>query len=196
MPEDEIVPQTTLAITTWSRSKRIAFLVNPEQITDSELNHIIRYTVEVWGGRFHAIIPTTGEQIEPDWWRLLVTVDPDIIYALLPLNDKLIWRINRHILPAKIFEVTPEDRARTSGRFHLDSFGIGALGIEDIPYHTWTTRGGIHDPVFFYIQDAWKDLPEHTFVLRNFGTLSATISMDKAFRDVPKEVFNRNPSHI
>jgi hypothetical protein len=124
-----------------------------------------------------------------------VTVDPDVIYALLPLSDNLIERINRHILPAKIIEEMPEKIEQGGGRFHIDQFGVGALENDDIPSHIWATRGGVLDPIFFYIQDARLDSPEHNFVLRNFGALSATISTNNAFRDVRKEIFDLSQCH-
>lgn len=196
VPEDEIVSQAPLAVTAWSRPKRVAFLLNPETTDDSILNEIIRFSASVWGGRYHAIVPTTGDNIEPDWWRLLVTIDPDVVYALLPLSDNLIDRVNRHILPAKIIEKIPENHERGGRRFHIDRFGVGALENDDIPSHIWATRGGVVDPIFFYIQDAGLDSPEHNFVLRNFGALSATISTNNAFRDVPNEVFDlKSVSH-
>lgn len=154
IPESEIVSQTSLTVTSWCRPKRVVFLLNPESTSDVVLNQIVRFSLSVWGGRFHAIIPTIGDQIEADWWKLLVTIDPDVIYALLPLSDMLIERINRHTPPAKIIEETPESFERGGGRFRIDRFGIGALEIDDIPNHIWTTRGGVHDPILFYIQDA------------------------------------------
>lgn len=102
----------------------------------------------------------------------------------------LIERINRHILPTKIIEETPESLEGDGRRFHIDCFGVGALEIDDIPNHIWTTRGGFHDPIFFYIQDAGVNSPEHNFVLRNFGALSPTIATNNAFRDIPTEVFD------
>lgn len=192
MPKEAIVPQATLAITTLSRPKRIAFLVHPKKTNDGELNQIVRYSVGVWGGRFHAIIPTTGAEITSDWWKLLVTVDPDIIYSFLPLDDMLIRRINRHILPAKIIEVTPQDRARVSEHYLIRTSDVGALGIGDIPRFVWTTRGSMLEPFFFYIQDSGEDTPHQAFVFRNFGALPKMLSVDTAFRDVPHEVVEPN----
>lgn len=188
MPEEGIVPQATLAVTAMSRPKRVAFFVHPEKTNDDELIQVVRYSVGVWGGRFHAIIPTTGAEITPDWWKLLVMLDPDVIYSLLPVDDVLIRRINRHVLPAKIIEVTPEDTAQTGRRHLIQTFDIGALDIEPIPRFVWATRGFMHEPFFFYIKDSWQDAPHRAFVVRNFGVLPPVISMNTAFRDLPHEV--------
>jgi len=192
MFEDTTAPQTTLAVTTSSRPKRVAFLINPAETNDKELDEIIRYSISVWGGKFHAIIPTTGAKIEPDWWKLLSIVDPDIIYSMISLNDILIKRINRYILPSKIIEVSPEDREQLSDHFRIDSFEIGALGVEDIPYSIWNTKRNpfFGEPFFLYIIGSHKDTPSIKFLLRNFGTLSRDGSMLTAFRDVPHETMD------
>jgi len=188
MYNENIVPQVTLSVTTSYRPKRVVFLVHPERVNDNELNHIMRYNFSVWGGRFNVIIPATGSEIKPEWWKLLVISDPDVIYSLLPLDDGLIQRINKHVLPAKIIEVTPEDKKRLGSSFLINPFEIKALGIEDIPRFVWTSRGFIREPFFFYIKDSWKDGPYQTFVIRNFGVLPDIISMNDTFRDLPVEI--------
>ena len=180
---EEPVPQSTLSVASSYRPKRVVFLVNPQATNDHEINDIIRYSVGVWGGRFHAIVPTSGADIPPDWWKFLVDLDPDIIYSFLPLESALIHRINRHILPVKIHEVTAQDRERPGGH-RISPHDISALGIEDIPHSVWHARGSMGDPFFYYIKDSGGDDPHETSILRNFGVLPGTISMDTAFRDV------------
>ncbi|MCH7922497.1 MAG: hypothetical protein IH975_05625 [Nitrospinae bacterium] len=194
MSEEGFIPQSTLTTTAYSRPKRVAFLINPEETNDKELNQIIRYNDGVWGGRFNAIIPTTGTEIAPDWWKLLAIVDPDIIYSLLPLSDDLVYRINRKILPAKIIEVMPDDRERLGEDHLIREFRIGALGIEDIPRFIWETRGSIREPFFFYIKDSYRDSSDRTFVLRNFGALPGVAVFDTSFRDVPHEILESGAS--
>jgi hypothetical protein len=185
MPNQSLVPQTTLSVTTWTRPKHVAFLVDPHQVTDQKLNQIFRFNVDVWGGRFNPIIPTDGSQISPEWWKLLQLADPDIIYAFLPLADQLVWRINRHILPAKIVEIGPDDRARSGGDHLIWYHEINALGIESIPGWLWSNRGGIADPFFLFLEDRHTNTPIETFILRNFGLLTKTLSSTTAFRDLP-----------
>lgn len=190
MTEESAVPQTTLTVSTFSRPKRIAFLVHPETTTDAEIDQIIRFSTGVWGGKFHAIIPSDGKEIAPDWWKLLQFLDPDIIQSFLPLNESLIDRINRHILPSKITMVTPEDRKLKGESNLIDIHGIGALGIDDIPRHAWVNRGFLGDPFFFHIKDSWENSEDRTFILRNFGTLSTSGPMEDVFRDTDHEVID------
>ena len=192
MQVQEIINQNTISVTTSSRPKRVAFLVHLGQTTDEEINQIIQYSVGVWGGRYHAIIPTTGKEIASDWWKLLVLVDPDIVYSFVPLDDCLVYRINRHILPLKIVEITSEDRKRKGTNNLISDQEIRSLGIEDIPRFIWARRGSIREPLFFYIKDSWGNTAEKTFVLRNFGTLPDIISMQTTFRDIPHKVLEPN----
>lgn len=184
--------QTVLTVTSISRPKRVAFLVHSEKIDNNGINQIIRYSIGTWGGRFHAIIPTSGEEIAPAWWKLLTILDPDIIYSFLPLADKLIRRINRYILPAKIIE--PNDRVKVEDTYRIDTFTIGALGIEDIPRFKWESRRFLDEPSFFYIKEGKEDTQNNSFVLRNFGTLpkTADLSVESLFRDIRREIIEPN----
>jgi len=184
--------QTVLTVTSISRPKRVAFLVHSENIDNNGINQIIRYSIGTWGGRFHAIIPTSGEEIAPAWWKLLTILDPDIIYSFLPLNDKLIQRINRHILPAKIIE--PNKRANVEDTYRINTFEIGALGIEDIPRFKWESRGFLDKPSFFYIKEGKENNQNNSFALCNFGTLpkTADLSIESLFRDIPCEIIEPN----
>ncbi|TAK06315.1 hypothetical protein EPO44_05540, partial [bacterium] len=184
---NDIAPQNPIFISTWSRPKRVAFLVNPDSTNVSEINQIIRYCVGCWGGRFNGIFPTTGTEIPEQWWKAMVVLDPDIVFSFFPLEEKLIWKINRHILPARIFDITPKDRDQLSQRNLLSTYDIGAIDVQPLPRFVWVTRGWSQDPFFLYIKDFWEDTPDLTFVLRNFGTLSPVVSMDAAFRDLPYE---------
>ncbi len=184
---NELISQSILTITSWSRPKRVAFLVNLEQTNDDELNQIIRYNIGVWGGRFNAIIPANGDDIAEAWWNMLVILDPDIIFSFFPLQEKLIKRINRYILPYRIFEITPDDRKVSGGNHLINTAEIGALDIQQIPQYVWTKRGSIREPYFFYIKDSGKNTPNDNFILRNFGAFPSIISLNTAFRDLPYE---------
>lgn len=184
--------QTVLTVTSISRPKRVAFLVHPEKIDNNGINQIIRYSIGTWGGRFHAIIPTSGEEIAPDWWKLLTILDPDIIYSFFPLADKLIRHINRYILPVKIIE--PNERLKVEDTYRIDPFTIGALSIEDIPSFKWESRRFLDEPSFFYIKEGKEDTQNNSFVLRNFGTLpkTADLSVESLFRDIRCEIIEPN----
>ncbi|MDP3723551.1 MAG: hypothetical protein Q8R91_08655 [Candidatus Omnitrophota bacterium] len=196
--DQETPIQTTLNVTTVSRPKRIAFLVNPLATTDDELNQLIRYSVGLWGGRFHVIIPTTGDTIEEDWWKLLTIVDPDIIYSLLPLTDPLVRKINKAILPVRIIEPTPKNRERGERqRYPIHSGEIGALETSDIiRFHHADPRKLSRRAFFYCIKDFWEDTVQRRFVLRNFGALPNVVGIADAFRDVPHEEIELQPKQV
>lgn len=185
---EEIFPQSTLTVTTSFRPKRVAFLVNPEETNEDELNEIFSYCQGVWGGGYNIIIPATSKEIAHDWWKLFVSIDPDIVYSFLELDDYLIERINRHILPSKIIEITPARKEQRGSS--IDPFEIRALGIEDIPRFMWANRGIIREPHFFYIKKSWKKTPYLSFILRNFGILPDVLAMNEAFHGVPHEIID------
>jgi hypothetical protein len=198
---EDMVPQNLINVTSISRTKRVAFLVDLKSIDNDNINEIIRYSITTWGGRYHAIIPASKEEIKPSWWNLLIHLDPDIIYSLLTLDDKLIERINRHILPAKIIE---HDVTQDTKPHRISTFDIRALGIEDIPRFIWKTRekGPFFEPHFFYIKEASKDnINSKSFVLRNFGTFPEVVNFtsNALFPDMPHIVIDpgeMNPIEI
>ena len=97
-----------------------------------------------------------------------MSLPPDIIYSFFPLEEKLIKRIKRHILPYKIIEITPEDRKRLGGNYLIDTSEIGALDIQQIPQYVWSKRGSISEPYFFCIQDSGENTPN---VILSFAIL-------------------------
>lgn len=184
---EDLVPQNPISISTWSRPTRVAFLINPQSTNDNEVNQIIRSCIRRWGGRFNGIFPTDGIEVPEQWWKAMVIHDPDIVYSLVPLDDQMIWKINRYILPARIVEVSPEDRERSSDNL-IREYEIAAIDVEPLPRFIWSNRGALGDPFFLYLKDFWADTNDLTFILRNFGTLSDDASMSTAFRDVPHDV--------
>ncbi|MBN21260.1 MAG: hypothetical protein CL678_08220 [Bdellovibrionaceae bacterium] len=113
-----------------ARPLRVAFLVDPSCATDKQINEIIVWSCNKWGGSYFPIIPCNGTQIEDDWWALLEIADPDIIHSNVSIGDDLLERINRFIVPFSIIENVVEDPE--NDRF-LDHFELKGLSIYDIP---------------------------------------------------------------
>lgn len=177
--------QDTLTVTTTSRPKRVAFFVHEENFTNDEVNGIISFNCRHWGGRFNPIIPTSGSELRPDWWRLLTAVDPDIIYSFVRLTNALVDRINRHVLPSSIIEINPEDILNRGGIVGVDEYRVAAITTYEIPRFMWSRRGGWGEPVFQFVQDSRTATDARTFALRNFGVLPADMSTQTMFRDMP-----------
>lgn len=189
MPND-LTPQGTISVSSWARPKRVAFLVDPGHTNDNEINQIIRYCVGRWGGRFNGIFPTTGAEIPSQWWKAMVLLDPDVVYSFVPLDKRLIWHINRYILPYRIFDMTPGDREQFGGRNLIHHHDIGAIDVEPLPHFVWASRARIWEPFFLNLKESSGNTPDETFILRNFGTLPGTMAMDAAFRDTPHEAID------
>ncbi len=84
------------------RPIRIAFLINPEKDTIIQIQRVIEYNLYKWGGRYNPIILTDGKTIEDNWWKLLNDIDPDVIISLLPLEAKLIQKIDLFLSPISL----------------------------------------------------------------------------------------------
>jgi hypothetical protein len=180
--------QRTLEISASTRPKRIAFLADLTRISNEEIDEIIRYNARCWGGRFNPMIHCTGLDIEPNWWSMLVTLDPDIIYSFLRLSDEFVHRINRTILPARIIEPPKNGDETKPDQHSFHPFDIKALDIQGIPTFAWTRRSGFQDPFFLYIKESPKNIQEERFALRNFGTLPEYLPYHVMFEDVPHQV--------
>jgi hypothetical protein len=177
--------QGTLTVTTVTRPKRVAFFVHEENLTNDEINGIISFNCRHWGGRFNPIIPTSGSELNSDWWRLLTAADPDIIYSFVKITDALGDRINRHVLPSRIFEINPADILKRGGIVGVDEHRVAAITTYEIPRLIWGRRGGWREPAFQFVQDSRTATDARTFALRNFGVLPADLSTRTMFRDMP-----------
>jgi hypothetical protein len=80
---------------------RIAYLV-PTAAPDDLLDRIFEESLSRWGGRRTPIIPTDGNEINTDYWRLLDLWDADIIYSYSDLSPVLAYRLYYSFAPSKI----------------------------------------------------------------------------------------------
>src|SRR6266851_8469389 len=79
------------------RPRRIAFLVDPDKANDPLLDAIADFNIDSWGGRYNPMIPVTGGEIYPDYWRLLNLSDPDVFYCCADVSVATIERLDREI---------------------------------------------------------------------------------------------------
>lgn len=179
---------SALTITSTPRPKRIAFLVDLADTSPSDIDNIVRYCGQLWGGRFHPIIPTDGADITSDWWSMLQASDPDFIFSLVALSDSLVTRINRAILPVSISESTRQERARLGGGSRIPLQDIGSLSTHDIPRYLRLKRGSLFDPTFYYLREVGGDPVLRQFVLRNFGLLHGDLVTAQMYQDLEHRV--------
>ena len=167
------------------RHKRIAFLVDASSVSNEQVDEIISYNCRHWGGRFNPIIPIEDSNVSEGWWQLLVAVDPDIIYSLVPLSDALVDRINREILPSRIFEPPEASALVARGIAGGAPFDVAGLTTTAIPRFLWGQRTDWRAPHFQYVKDCASTTPGRSFALRNFGVLPADGLMRGMFDGIP-----------
>lgn len=181
--------QSSAIVQTISRPKRIAFLVDPANTDQVEINSIIRFNVRSWGGRYNAIFPTDGKNMLPDWWQGLIFHDPDIIYSLVKLDLTFKEKIDRYVLPAKIIELDDRERKNLKESHHIvNDFDIGAVDILGIPNYLRHKRVAQDEPFFLIPTFSYGNSPDIDFIVRNFGALSADIGTSNAFNATQHEL--------
>lgn len=189
---------------THARPKRIAFLHNVDLMTIDEVSQCVLFSANLWGGKYHAIIPFGANGISEDWWRLLCYTDPDIIVAFHEMPDELKGRIDRYICPYKIIFISAHDREHRQ-RHLLQSHDINAMGVNWIPSLLWSKRDSIRPSKFAYIHESGSSLDNQMFCLHNFGLLSDVVSTQNSYRNIehakisgdlpPKEALTKMLEH-
>ena len=154
------------------RPIRIVFLVNPESTSLETVDKIIDYNRSLWGGRFNPIILTDGHTIDDKWWQFLRDIDPDVIKPLMPLDSKLIEKIEKFLSPLEIEQFREDQqstlRTRIDTRNTPANIDINSLNFPGL----WTLDGGPTLGIFNL--DEMDDNIGRRFVLRNFGTYELT----------------------
>lgn len=90
------------------RPLRIVFFVSPSTGL-SWMDKIFEWNREKWGGRYNPIVITDGVTIDEQSWEFLRGYDPDIIIALLPLEEELLKKINTFLTPFYIENIAVEE---------------------------------------------------------------------------------------
>jgi hypothetical protein len=172
-------------VTSISRPKRVAFLVDPSNVLQHVLDSIIRVACQSWAGAYYVVIPVRdGEVISDDWGRLLRLADPDMIVTLTRVSDAAIGRIERDTCPAELVEISVDQAARNE-RYIVSPHDVRALGIEGIVPMMANDRRGVLPPRFLYLYgDPQPGANKALFISRNFGTLDKIVSNDRAFENV------------
>lgn len=84
------------------RPLRFGFIVNRE-IDSTVFSQIIMYNTALWGGYFNIYVPTDGKEIRDDWWYILITHDPDIIFFVGDHDDDLKAKLYDRLLPMQMY---------------------------------------------------------------------------------------------
>lgn len=171
------------------RPLRIAFFVNPNRSNPRQLDAILGYNQDKWGGRFNPIIFTDGKTIEEKWWKFLRDVDPDVIKSLVPLQDNLLEKIETFLSPYSVEVPRRVDENDTDYSVHISDECLSILPTPDNVAKVSRSFIGNSKLVFFELGQT-KDEIVKQFIHRNFGTYTRTIHIDRAFHKNEKKVFS------
>ncbi len=187
MSESASARRDVITVSTVSRPKRIAFLIDPDNPrSESWVEEIIEQSIQRWGGGYHPIIATDGTSIPADGWRVLQAVDPDVICAVTPIDENLSKRLAETIAPGAI------ERLDERQREHLGAWIVGhqlsGLDTNELPrYLVGLQPWGIPHRFLYVHETPESDPGVRSFALRNFGTVRETISTKQTFEGLPVE---------
>src|SRR5579862_3597182 len=98
----------SISVNTKSRPVRIAYLLEDNSSSAMSLDQIFRSAYSRWGGRYTLIVPLINSEIfSNEYWEWLNEFDPDVIYALSPVNKTDLNKINRKLCPLFIENKNP-----------------------------------------------------------------------------------------
>jgi hypothetical protein len=161
-----------------NRPKRIAFLIDPKITSSEQIDAIIKFNQGKWGGRFNPIILADSITIEDNWWKFLRDYDPDVIKALIPIQDELIEKIDTFLSPYSV-EV-PKDSS--DSRIYISDDGLSILpsaeNIAKISQSFWRKS----KMVVFDLTNLKDDLIKQ-FITRNFGTVDSSYGLQVLAED-------------
>lgn len=110
----------TRAATVAVRPLRLAFLINIDAPEERLLKYLA-YNSSIWGGIYNCLVPTDGESLTEDWWRVLRMHDPDRIVFCDPGTPALRKQIEDTVQPFAILAWSDDVAAQHSSG--IDSFG-------------------------------------------------------------------------
>ena len=144
------------------RPQRIAFIVNPDTITEENINDILTYNMRKWGGRYNPIIYSNGIDIDENELSFLKSYDPDIIKSFLKIQSPLLNIISRELTPFLVDDViTPRQT------IYINDPGI-SYNENIVDKFKYVYFGEPYLPICVIdYQNIEKDLLY--FLLRNFG---------------------------
>lgn len=185
-----------LRLTAHSRPVRAAFLVDPDTLPIEAFDGLVERCMEAWGGGYWPIIPTDGETISDDYWRLLRFTDPDLITSAVDLAPQLQEELKTRFGPAtlEVNPVRPEDsnpRVRENWRitplasvlvlrYH---YGRPAVFPSDTPLLWFRER--TNERLDFRNRHVRPEFPARRFVQQNFGYPHVSWPLEHELRSLP-----------
>jgi hypothetical protein len=158
---------TGFSVFAYPRPIRIAFIVDPETISEELIDAIYDFNLLHWGGRYNPIIPIVDNSIADSYWELLKFCDPDIVYSCVKLNESLLQRIKRWISPNRI-----EIHREQPELHHLVQLYHEQVNVEEIARNYRTNLAGFKENFVLPICSYTKEWEHRRFFQRNFGLIA------------------------
>jgi hypothetical protein len=174
------------------RPIKFAFLVNPAgPAWQEQLDAIWTYNLDKWGGRFNTIIPTNGNEIDPEWWQFLKRIDPDYVYSATALSDELLERIKADVCPIDI--ELPRPNQSSTDRPQIFTYNDTIQVVPTSRNISRLSRTPFLDSQLIILRPGYNaDEEVKRFIIRNFGEYPDIIFWNKVLEGVRHQVFQVN----
>lgn len=150
------------------RPRRIAFLVDPEKVSDDLLDVIVNFNIDSWGGRYNPIIPVTAGEIYPDYWRLLNLSGPDILYCCADVSAATIERLDKEI-GAVLIENQRSFEDNVGPRISIDNQASIKATMRKLRDFNPFFLGRPESSILTFNYDLGQPSKVSSFIRRNFG---------------------------
>jgi len=180
----QIAPHTTLTVQAGTRPLRVAYLIDPDLFDGEGVDAITESAMGHWGGRYRGLFPLSGGQIPAACWPVLEALDPDAIVSLQPLEDAVVKRLTRRVLPFEILTTTIEPPHSPGGRwtFRDPTNGVDVYGV---PQTLAQSIGAATAPRILNLHEHTGRNPHRSFILRNFGLYPSIVLAQSAMNRAP-----------
>lgn len=179
LPDGASGRMNTITVHYKVRPRKTAFLINPELGMEPILS-AIEYCQREWGGRFNLLVPTDGSVIADAWFKLLKLFDPDEIFAVPDIDDKLKNVLERSLTFTKYDSVELGDNGECrSIKAHDHFFDIDNV----IPMYESRRSVILREPPdrIFRLSSSQRAAP---FYVANFGVFDRIVSTLEMFENI------------
>jgi hypothetical protein len=157
-----------LTVVTRPRQIRVAYLIDPASASLDLLDDLFSACSKVWGGRLFPIVPVIDGTISQSHWRLLQTVDPDLIYSYTALPQALVDRLVSEINPISMDRHSPH-LMQQEPPYYAPSCLHGLVRVNRVLSFATEMRWFKKPPLLTC--EAKKGAPPNQLIARNFGLL-------------------------
>lgn len=168
-----IIQTSQLPIHLHARPRKYAFLLDPSKRSISEIDSLTMFCLNQWGGRGSVIAPIVGRALAPDWIKLIVAADPDVIVSFDEIDIATAEILLSAIKPIS-FQIKKEHQkiSFTESSLNYSSIDFAGVDLKNLGQLIGSDRNWRQRLVRLITDDARMSPEISSFCLRNFGLLS------------------------